>query len=289
MPLRFEAPNINSRPYDQLFTPQSFDALFDNYQKSKLLQRQEALQGRQLAEARGKQLLELGFDPSQVTPEVIQQAQSQPLGAGVEGPGLSPLVQQTRSFLERQGRTRALGELKTKSEIQKNLREQGSKSSEEENKLRTQLQKLSGSFFEVRDAYNRVEASAKKPSAAGDLALIFNYMKILDPGSVVREGEFANAQNSAGVPERIRAAYNNVRQGERLTDVTRADFLSRARDLFEAQRNTQQRTEQQYRQLAERLNVSPENVVLDLGSSQRAQTDIVQQAIAEKQRRKGTR
>jgi len=33
-------------------------------------------------------------------------------------------------------------------------------------------------------------------------------MKILDPGSVVREGEFATAQNSAGIPERIRAKYN---------------------------------------------------------------------------------
>lgn len=46
---------------------------------------------------------------------------------------------------------------------------------------------------EVLTMYQKVQAAAHQPSAANDLSLIFGYMKMLDPGSVVREQEFANA------------------------------------------------------------------------------------------------
>ena len=100
-----------------------------------------------------------------------------------------------------------------------------------------------GFFRESKDprliaaAFGRVTASAEDPSAAGDLALIFNFMKMLDPGSVVREGEFANAQNAAGVPDRIRASYNKALRGERLSENTRADFVDRAQKIAIQTRN----------------------------------------------------
>jgi len=87
-------------------------------------------------------------------------------------------------------------------------------------------------YIDIRDSYNRIIASAKDPSAAGDMALIFNYMKVLDPGSTVREGEFATAQNSAGVPEIIRAQYNKVMSGKRLSTSQRDDFVDRAKKLY---------------------------------------------------------
>ena len=83
-------------------------------------------------------------------------------------------------------------------------------------------------FIDQRDAFNRVRASVQDPSAAGDLALIFNFMKVLDPGSTVREGEFANAQNSAGIPDRVRSQYNRVVNGRRLSKSQRQDFLRRS-------------------------------------------------------------
>lgn len=160
--------------------------------------------------------------------------------------------------------------------------------------LRKELIGLSKDFRTIRDSYARVEASAKDPSAAGDLALIFNYMKILDPGSVVRESEFANAQNSAGVPEIVRARYNAVLRGERLSDVTRADFLSRAQDLYAAQSGINAQLEKQYRRLAESAGVSPENVTFsqDLPRDREAvgafglSLDAIR---AEKARRQGAR
>ena len=99
-----------------------------------------------------------------------------------------------------------------------------------------------------RSAYGRIQASAEDASAAGDLALIFNYMKILDPGSTVREGEFANAQNSGSVPTRIRGLYNQVMEGTRLTDAQRADFVNRAGRLFNKAVEEQSERNSRFRQ-----------------------------------------
>lgn len=150
------------------------------------------------------------------------------------------------------------------------------KGTKAEDDLRGELQTLSKPFVQVRDSMGRIEAAAKNPSAAGDLALIFNYMKVLDPGSTVREGEFATAQNSAGMPERIRAKYNQVVNGERLEEGQRADFVDRARDLYKSQESIQKQTESNYRSLAERRGARPENVILDQGLAKQSGGDQIQ-------------
>lgn len=61
-------------------------------------------------------------------------------------------------------------------------------------------------------------------SAAGDMALIYNYMKVLDPGSAVKEGEYATAEKAGSVPDAIVNLYNKAREGEFLTEKQRADF-----------------------------------------------------------------
>ena len=101
--------------------------------------------------------------------------------------------------------------------------------------LRTTVDKFGKEFKTVEDSFARIQAVALKPSAAGDLALIFNFMKMLDPGSTVRETEFANAQNAAGVPEIVRAQWARLKNGERLGEVQRADFLGQTEALFSAQ------------------------------------------------------
>ena len=135
-----------------------------------------------------------------------------------------------------------------------------------EDKLRDEHQKLSGTFIDVRDAYGRILSNAEEQTAASDLSLIFNYMKMLDPGSVVREGEFANAQNSAGVPDRIRSRYNNVLSGERLAENTRQDFIQTAQDLYSTQLASQSYLDKNYKDLATSYGLDPDKVVLDFGS-----------------------
>lgn len=103
---------------------------------------------------------------------------------------------------------------------------------EAETKFRTEYNNQTKPFQEVKSAYSRVLAS--EDSAVGDLSLIFGYMKMLDPGSVVREGEFATAQNAAGVPERIQNIYNRVISGERLNASQRNSFKGQAKKLYDS-------------------------------------------------------
>lgn len=58
---------------------------------------------------------------------------------------------------------------------------------------------------------------AKQNNASAQVALVYQYMKSLDPNSTVREGEYATAKNTAGVPARIRNSYNKVKNGSFLT------------------------------------------------------------------------
>ena len=131
-------------------------------------------------------------------------------------------------------------------------------------KLRGEFTKSADDFVKVRDSFGRIKASAQDPSAAGDLALIFNYMKVLDPGSTVREGEFATAQNSAGIPGILRAKYNQVIEGQRLAPEQRADFVNRAEMLYRQQESFFEQTRQRYRSLAEGYGMDPNKVVYDM-------------------------
>jgi rRNA processing protein Krr1/Pno1 len=136
-----------------------------------------------------------------------------------------------------------------------------------EGKLRDDYNQLSKTFILVRDAHQRVMASANDPSAAGDLALIFNYMKVLDPTSVVRESEFAQAAQTGAFGERIKAAVQKVISGERLSDATRRDFLDRSERLYQAAEQNQSDLENRFKGISERSGVNPENVIIPYRTS----------------------
>ena len=139
----------------------------------------------------------------------------------------------------------------------------------QEDKLRDEHRTLSKTFIDVNDSFNRVQVSAKDPSAAGDLSLIFNYMKMLDPASVVRESEFATAANAGGVSDQLRGQYNKVVSGERLSAKQRADFTDRANRLFARQQKTQRSLDKQFVGLAKRNGLNPNNIVFDFGTANR--------------------
>ncbi len=116
-------------------------------------------------------------------------------------------------------------------------------------------------FSKVRSAYNKVKEAGKDPSAAGDLSLIFNYMKILDPGSVVREGEFATAQQATGVSGKIINTYNQLLKGTRLNADQRDDFLNQARKAASGQFVGLEEQMARYRGIAERNKMNIEDIL----------------------------
>jgi hypothetical protein len=147
--------------------------------------------------------------------------------------------------------------------------------------LRKEFDALSKDYNKVRDSYGRVITSGKDPSAAGDLALIFNYMKILDPGSVVRESEFANAAATGSFGDRLKAAGQKLLRGERLSDDMRADFLNVAKSLYEKHSEIQQVVIDKYTKLAQKRGIPPEDVVSDIQSMN--ETKVINGITYEKQ------
>jgi hypothetical protein len=134
------------------------------------------------------------------------------------------------------------------------------------NKLADDFARDSKDFVQRGQSYGTVLAAAKDPSAAGDLSLIFAYMKMLDPGSVVREGEFATAQNTAGVPDRIRNLYNRIISGERLNPNQRAEFVNQAKAVYGAAKQRQDAIVRTYTERAKVARVPEGLVVMDYGA-----------------------
>lgn len=135
---------------------------------------------------------------------------------------------------------------------------------------------------QVAASFNRVRNAAENPSPAGDLALIFNYMKMLDPGSTVREGEFANAQNAGSVPTKIMALYNSVAEGQRLTQGQRKDFLSQAEGQYNAQSSLQRKIDEKFRQIAQANGLPLDQVIVDFEADPVAKkqlTDLAKQEV----------
>jgi hypothetical protein len=107
-----------------------------------------------------------------------------------------------------------------------------SKAFDAETKLRKEYADQTKGYTETVEGYRKVKAA--RDNAVGDVSLIFGYMKMLDPGSVVREGEYATAANTRGVPETVMNLYNRIIKGERLTPGQRENFVAQAGDTFRA-------------------------------------------------------
>ncbi len=133
-------------------------------------------------------------------------------------------------------------------------------------KLADDYDKASGTFSTQVDAYNRIVSSSSNPTAAGDLSLIFAYMKMLDPTSVVREGEFATAANAGSAFQRVGAQYNKVLNGERLTTAQRSDFLSTANGLYSVAKKQQDQVDATYTARAGQYGIPASFVVRDRSS-----------------------
>jgi hypothetical protein len=134
---------------------------------------------------------------------------------------------------------------------------------EAESKLRKEYIDNTKDFSATRDAYGKVISAGD--DAAGDLSLIFSYMKMLDPGSVVREGEFATAQNAAGVPDRVVNTYNRIISGERLSPAQRKMFSGQAEKLYDVSAKREQEVRTGLSRIGKGYGLNLENIFYSPG------------------------
>ena len=91
--------------------------------------------------------------------------------------------------------------------------------------------------------------------SSDDIALVFQYMKVLDPGSVVREGEYATAKNSGGIPDELRNTYNKAKDGTFLTPQQRVEFAKTAGIIVKGYLDQANKTVSEYRNQAENRGI----------------------------------
>lgn len=138
-----------------------------------------------------------------------------------------------------------------------------------EMKLADDYRVQSKNFKEVADAYKRVTTALKTAttSAPATLAAATSFMKMLDPGSVVRESELGMAMQATGVFDRATNYLNVLLNGKTLTPDQAKDFESIAGQILEAAQQGQQQLDTSYKQRATQYGLRPEMIVQDLGQS----------------------
>lgn len=127
-------------------------------------------------------------------------------------------------------------------------------------------------YQQVRSNLNTAETAAKKRNGPGDIALIFSFMRALEPENpnAVREGEFDNARKAAGRLQQFQNLPDRFFKGTQLTDEGRQYFLDTMRGQLQSRRSDYDLANAQYRRRAESGGVEPSQFVRDFPSGSAA-------------------
>lgn len=127
------------------------------------------------------------------------------------------------------------------------------------NTIRDDVRAELAPFEIVKQGYNNITTFYSNPSGTSDYALAVAFAKILDPGSVAREGEVAAVQNAgARVPALGQALKNAVTGEGSLTPEVRQQIAELATQIYTERAGAAQTTLQGYTRLAEQAGVPPE-------------------------------
>lgn len=138
---------------------------------------------------------------------------------------------------------------------------------EDVSNLRKEVQNLPTykSYQQAAPVFQSMIDTAKTDSKASDLNLVYGLGKIMDPNSVVREGEMVMVNNTASLPDWFSGIINSVNGGQRLTPETRQAILAEARSRMSAYRGALDNDIGQYRGIISRRGMNEADVLPALG------------------------
>jgi hypothetical protein len=116
-------------------------------------------------------------------------------------------------------------------------------------------------YGEMKNAFDQIKTGLAATSPAGDLTAATKFMKLLDPGSVVRESELGMAMAATGLLDRATNYFNLLSSGQKLSPTQRKDFLNVSTKLFNAAKNTKSSIENQYKFISKKGGLDPDLVI----------------------------
>jgi len=131
---------------------------------------------------------------------------------------------------------------------------------DQEEKLRKEYQSRTKVYGELGSTYANIASSAKAQTGPGDIALITGFMKMLDPGSVVRETEFATARDTAGLYTRLENSLKKAENGQFLQANQRNEFVSLAKQYLDSAQKKAGEDKKALGVVVKNYKLNPENV-----------------------------
>jgi hypothetical protein len=133
---------------------------------------------------------------------------------------------------------------------------------EQEEKLRKEFQTRTKVYGELGTTFSNINASAKAKTGPGDIALITGFMKMLDPGSVVRETEFATARDTAGLYERLLNTSQKLQSGQLFTldSKQRQEYVDLAQQYLKAAQKKADQDRKDLSAVVTNYKLNPDNV-----------------------------
>jgi hypothetical protein len=134
------------------------------------------------------------------------------------------------------------------------------------NKLRDEFNgsKVVQNYREVTPIMESMKDAATRPSRAADLNMVYALAKIMDPGSVVREGEMIMVNNTQGIGDRLAGTINSLNGGAMLTPEARARILEEAQSRFKGLESSYKALEDHYGGMSDRFGLRREDVIVPI-------------------------
>jgi hypothetical protein len=130
----------------------------------------------------------------------------------------------------------------------------------QEEKIRKEWQGRSKMYSELQGTFNTLQASASSANGPGDIALITGFMKMLDPGSVVRETEFATARDTAGLFTQLQNRLEKAQNGQLLSPKQRQEYVALSQKYLDSAQKKANQEKKDLGIVVKNYKLNPENV-----------------------------
>ena len=127
-------------------------------------------------------------------------------------------------------------------------------------KLKDRYAKQTSDYRAGRVNLDTIKSSAADKTGAGDIALVTSFMKMLDPGSTVRESEFATARDTAGLYAMLQNWAQKKTTGAFLNPKQRTSFANLAEKYMKAAEREETRVRKDMGTIIKNYKLEPENV-----------------------------